>query len=109
MSKRFVVRVMVIAAMVAGTGAVYAGLEAGRYKKSGTTCTWDEKDTGPNQCTPLVEGRFKKDGNTCAWVSNDRGADQCRPAKGRFKKDGNACLWNGSDDGPDQCNPRQAK
>jgi hypothetical protein len=109
MNKRIAGVVLVVGVMVVVTASAYAGMEAGRYKKAGTTCTWDDKDSGPNQCTPLVEGRFKKDGDACTWASGDRGADQCRPAKGRFKKDGNACAWNGTDTGPDQCNPRQAR
>lgn len=109
MSARIVVRMLVIAAVVGVSVSAGAVTEAGRYKKSGSTCTWDEQDSGPNQCAPLLEGRFKKNGDACTWASNERGADQCRPAKGRFKKSDTACAWDGADSGPDQCNPRQAR
>lgn len=98
-------------ALVAGTigSAVSAAPEAGRYKKQGTQCLWDSKDSGPNQCAPMAAGRFKKNGATCAWSANDTGADECRPAEGRFKKEGSSCVWTASDKGPDQCDPRRAK
>jgi hypothetical protein len=83
--------------------------QTGRYKKDGTKCEWDAKDTGPNQCTPRVEGRFKKTGDSCAWVTGERGEDQCRPAKGRFKVDGTACVWSSTDTGQDQCDPHQVR
>ena len=82
---------------------------AGRYKKDGNRCIWDEKDSGPNQCEPVTAGRFKKQGDRCEWTSNDSGPDQCRPAKGRFKKQGDKCEWSATDSGPNQCDPRQVK
>ena len=95
-----------VAAVIAGTTAAGA---AGRWKKEGRRCVWDEKDSGPNQCEPVTLGRFKKDGDRCHWAPRDSGPDQCKPAKGRFKKEGNRCEWNATDSGPDQCDPRQAK
>ncbi|MEN3339327.1 MAG: hypothetical protein V7647_3003 [Acidobacteriota bacterium] len=81
----------------------------GRYKKSGSACVWDAKDSGPNQCTPLAEGRFRRDGRACVWDAAGRGPNQCRPTTGRFKKEGDACVWNATDTGRNQCNPRQPK
>jgi hypothetical protein len=94
---------IVLAGAVAGVGA------AGRYKKDGSKCVWDAKDSGPDQCQPTVAGRFKKDGDACVWAAGDKGDDQCTPAKGRFKKDGKACVWSATDSGPNQCDPRQAR
>ena len=90
------------------SGATAAGA-AGRYKKEGNRCVWDEKDSGPNQCEPLTAGRFKKHGDRCEWARDDSGPDQCKPVKGRFKKEGDACVWNATDSGPNQCDPRQVK
>jgi hypothetical protein len=90
------------------TGATAAGA-AGRYKKDGKRCVWDEKDSGPNQCEPITAGRFKKNGGKCEWVRGDNGRDQCKPVKGRFKKDGDKCEWAANDSGPNQCDPRAAR
>jgi hypothetical protein len=87
------------------------GQPPGRYKQQGEVCEWDAKDTGPNQCEPIVKGRFKRgDKDSCTWDASDVGADQCRPPKGRWKggKD-NSCAWDANDSGPDQCNPRRVK
>lgn len=100
---------MLVLLVCATAATVMIASEAGRYKKDGTKCVWDDKDTGPNQCTPVVAGHFKKDGANCHWVAGDAGADQCRPSTGRFKKDGAACVWNGTDTGPDQCDPKAIK
>ncbi len=81
----------------------------GRYKKEGSECVWDAKDSGPNQCTPRTPGRFKKSGDSCTWDANDKGPDQCKPPAGRFKKDGDNCTWDAKDSGPNQCNPREPK
>ncbi len=81
----------------------------GRYKKDGSSCVWDAKDSGPNQCTPTTPGRFKKSGDSCTWDANDKGPDQCKPPAGRFKKSGSSCTWDAKDSGPNQCDPRQAK
>lgn len=100
---------VVPAILIVGLAAVsLAAVGSGRYKKDGAKCVWDANDSGPNQCTPMVEGRFKKAGDACTWVA-EKGADDCRPSKGRFKQDGNACLWNATDSGPDQCDPRRIK
>jgi hypothetical protein len=78
----------------------------GRFKKGPNgTCTWDEKDSGPDQCSPQ-KGRFKKDGDRCYWDANDSGPNQCNPQKGRYKKDGDRCYWDANDSGPDQCKPK---
>jgi hypothetical protein len=103
---RFGLVVCVLVGVVAGLSVTAA---AGRYKKDGSKCVWDAKDSGPDQCQPVVAGRFKKDGNACVWAAGDKGDDQCTPAKGRFKKDGSACVWSATDSGPNQCDPRQAK
>ena len=105
-----ILRVTLAVVVLAGAigGATAAGA-AGRYKKDGNRCIWDEKDSGPNQCEPVTAGRFKKEGDRCEWAPRDTGPDQCKPARGRFKKDGNRCEWNATDDGPNQCDPRQAK
>jgi len=97
-----------VLAVAIGSAMGVAGA-AGRYKKDGKRCVWDEKDSGPNQCEPVTSGRFKKEGDKCEWAPGDTGQDQCKPAKGRFKKDGNKCEWNASDSGPNQCDPRDAK
>src|SRR3954469_19086123 len=83
------------------SGATAAGA-AGRYKKEGNRCVWDEKDSGPNQCEPVAGGRFKKEGDRCEWAARDSGPDQCKPAKGRFKKEGDRCEWSATDSGPNQ-------
>jgi hypothetical protein len=56
--------------------------EAGRWKWSGTTCYWDEYDSGPNQCDPNAPpptGRYKTDGWSCWFDANDSGPNQCDP------------------------------
>jgi hypothetical protein len=103
---RATLAIVVTAGAIAGTTAASA---AGRYKKDGKLCVWDARDTGPDQCTPVLHGRFKKEGNACVWAAGDRGEDQCTPSKGRFKKEGNGCVWNATDSGPNQCDPRAAK
>ena len=90
-------------------GAAFTADTAGRYKKQGDKCVWDATDTGPNQCTPIVEGRFKREGARCVWAGNETGRDQCRPSTGRFKDDGGRCVWDAKDNGPDQCDPHTAK
>jgi hypothetical protein len=100
--------VAVCAVVVAAAGMSVAADQTGRYKRDGNKCLWDAKDTGPDQCEPVILAHFKKDGDNCNWVSG-KGADECRPAKGRFKVDGNTCAWNATDTGPDQCDPRRAK
>jgi hypothetical protein len=62
-----------------------------------------------DQCTPVTAGRFKKSGDTCTWVASDRGPDQCRPPTGRWTKSDKRCVWRASDGGPDQCNPRRPR
>jgi len=100
-----------IAAVAVAT--VFAGVTAagaaGRYKKEGNRCVWNARDTGPDQCHPVLAGHFKKSGDRCTWAANERGGDECRPRTGRFKRNGRACEWNATDKGPDQCNPRQAR
>jgi hypothetical protein len=103
---RTALAVFVLAAAISGATAAGA---AGRYKKDGKRCIWDEKDSGPNQCEPITAGRFKKDGDKCEWAPGDNGPDQCKPVKGRFKKDGNKCEWNATDSGPNQCDPRDSR
>jgi len=105
-----ILRAALAVCVLATTGALVATAgAAGRYKKDGTKCVWDEKDSGPNQCQPTVAGHFKKSGDSCTWAAGEAGADQCQPAKGRFEKNGSACEWNATDSGPNQCDPRQAK
>ena len=109
MTHRILRGALAVCVLVTAIAGVAAAGAAGRYKIDGKRCIWDDKDTGPNQCQPVLSGRFKKDGDKCEWVLGDNGPDQCKPAKGRFKKDGNKCEWNASDSGPDQCDPRQSK
>jgi hypothetical protein len=103
---RAALAVVVLGGAIAGATA--AGLE-GRYKKDGNRCVWDEKDSGPDQCTPITAGRFKKNGDKCEWAQGDHGPDQCKPIKGRFKADGRNCVWEPNDEGPNQCDPRRPK
>jgi hypothetical protein len=98
--------VCLLAGVIAGATAAGA---AGRYKKEGNRCVWDEKDSGPDQCRPALEGRFKKEGDRCVWDRKDSGPDQCKPDKGRWKKEGDRCEWSATDSGPNQCDPREAR
>lgn len=106
-----ILRAALTVCVLAGVAAssAYSVGAAGRYKKDGTKCVWDEKDSGPNQCQPAAAGRFKKNGDKCEWAAGETGADQCQPATGRFKKNGSNCEWNATDSGPNQCDPRSAK
>jgi hypothetical protein len=71
------------AAMLAATLLpLPASAGEGRYKKGPHgECTWDAKDTGPDQCKPEKKGRYKKDGDKCVWDANDTGPNQCEPPK----------------------------
>ena len=109
MKHRILHAALALAVLTAAIGGVTAAGAAGRYKKNGKLCVWDEKDSGPNQCEPIAAGRFKKNGDKCEWTAGDAGPDQCKPASGRFKKDGNKCEWSATDSGPNQCDPRDAK
>jgi hypothetical protein len=105
-----VLLVVLTSALTLGAGAfAHDAAQKGRYKKQGTLCVWDARDSGSNQCTPIVVGRFKKSGRACVWEPSEQGANECRPKLGRFKKDGGRCVWSGRDSGPDQCDPRRAK
>jgi hypothetical protein len=109
MTQKILRAALAMCVLAAAIGGATAAGAAGRYKKQGDKCVWDEKDSGPNQCEPKTTGRFKKEGDKCEWARGDQGPDQCRPAKGRFKKEGDRCEWNATDGGPDQCDPRQVK
>jgi len=50
-----------------------------------------------------VTGRWKVDGSTCYWDENDSGADQCTPSAGRWKTGNDGCYFDSGDNGPDQC------
>jgi hypothetical protein len=100
---------LTLAVLTAAIAGVTTAGAAGRYKKDGKLCVWDEKDSGPNQCEPVAAGRFKKNGDKCEWTTGDAGPDQCKPASGRFKLDGSKCEWSETDSGPNQCDPRAAK
>jgi len=98
--------------LVGGTLALDASAHAaaaGRYKKDGAKCVWDSKDSGPNQCSPVVVGHFRRIGRNCTWDASGPGDDECRPSSGRFKKERAGCVWTATDNGPDQCDPHEAK
>ncbi len=102
----------VAVALVGGTLALDASAHAaaaGRYKKEGAKCVWNAKDSGPNQCQPMLAGHFRSTGRSCTWQANTPGEDECRPSKGRFKKETAGCVWNATDSGPDQCDPHRVK
>jgi hypothetical protein len=82
MTRRWTVRVILPAVLLAFAVATGDAQQKGRYKKNGDNCEWDGNDSGPNQCTPTTKGRFKKDGDSCRWDANDNGPDQCRPTRG---------------------------
>jgi hypothetical protein len=98
--------VLLVGAVAVSFASVASSGTPGRFKKGPNgSCTWDERDSGPDQCQP-AKGRFKKNGDKCVWDANDSGANQCNPQKGRYKKDGDKCVWDANDSGPDQCKPR---
>ena len=111
MRKMSIGTLTVAIALLGGTFALDASAHAaaGRYKKDGTKCVWDARDSGPNQCKPALVGHFRRSGNACTWDGSGPGADECRPSKGRFKVEAAGCVWNATDNGPDQCDPHEVK